>query len=311
MNGELSAVLEPAGPLAARLAWVWWIFFGVCAVVYLVVMAVLVVGLLRRDRQGPDLRRRARVVTIAGAASAVILILLLGVTVQAGHGLNPLPGGARLTVKVVARQWWWEFEYQGSPPSQMVTTANELHIPVGQPVLLQLIARDVIHSFWVPALHGKRDMIPGHESTTYLQADRAGVFRGRCAEFCGDQHAKMAFLVIAEPPDQFQAWLRAQRKLPDPPASEVAQRGQQVLLRTTCPTCHTILGTPAAGRFGPELSHLGSRQTLGAATRPNDATHLADWIRDPQAVKPGTRMPPTPLPPADLQALVTYLENLR
>jgi cytochrome c oxidase subunit 2 len=192
-----------------------------------------------------------------------------------------------------------------------VVTANELHIPVGQPVLLELISRDVIHSFWAPALHGKRDLIPGHDSTTYIQADAPGRFRGQCAEFCGAQHAKMGFLVIADSAADFQAWLTRQRQPAAPPATAAAAHGQQLFLHGTCPMCHTIAGTPAGATMGPDLTHVGSRATIGAGTLANQAATLAGWIRDPHDSKPGNRMPPAPLPASDVQDLVAYLEALR
>jgi cytochrome c oxidase subunit II len=170
--GQASA-LAPAGPQAARLAHVYWTFFAICAVVYVVVLATLLLALLRRDREAPDEKARLRVVAVAGALTTVVLVTLLIVSVRAGHGLNPMRGAHdTVTVRVIARQWWWEFQYPGSSPDQRVTTANEMHIPAGRPVLIELVSRDVIHSFWVPALHGKRDVIPGHDSTTYIQADQ-------------------------------------------------------------------------------------------------------------------------------------------
>jgi cytochrome c oxidase subunit 2 len=310
MWGEHSA-LQPAGPHAARLADLWWIFLAVTAVVYVVVMGLLVLALTRRVSESPDLRRRARLVALGGGVTTLILLVLLGASVRAGKGLNPYPGGAGLEVRVTAHQWWWDFEYQGSPPSQIVRTANELHIPVGTPVLLRLISADVVHSFWVPSLHGKRDLIPGHPSTTYVQADRPGVFRGQCAEFCGDQHAKMGFFVVAESQEQFQRWLAQQRRPAPEPTAALAQRGRQVFLTSTCSMCHTILGTPAGARVGPELTHLASRHTLGAGSVANLRGALAGWILDPHGVKPGVRMPPNPLGGPDLQALLAYLETLR
>jgi cytochrome c oxidase subunit 2 len=239
------------------------------------------------------------------------LLVLLGASVWAGKGLNPSARGAGLVVKVVARQWWWEFQYQASPPSQMVTTANELHIPVGTAVLLQLTSRDVIHSFWVPSLHGKRDLIPGHDSTTYIQADQAGLYRGQCAEFCGDQHARMGLLVVAEPPDAFARWLEHQRKPAAEATSPLAARGQVLVTGGLCATCHTVLGTPAAATIGPDLTHVAGRQTVGAGSLANTHDHLSRWILDSQNIKPGNRMPPVPLSTDDLQAVVAYLETLK
>jgi cytochrome c oxidase subunit 2 len=184
-------------------------------------------------------------------------------------------------------------------------------VPVGLPVVLELRSSDVIHSFWVPNLGVKRDMIPGEETSVWFQADSAGVYRGQCAEFCGHQHAKMAVLVIAEPADSFRAWLARQRDTAATPVDSLAQRGQEVFLSTSCVMCHAIQGTPAGSRVGPNLTHLAGRRTLAAGTLPNTRGNLAGWIVDPQRIKPGARMPPNSLEPDDLQALLAYLESLR
>jgi cytochrome c oxidase subunit 2 len=192
-----------------------------------------------------------------------------------------------------------------------VRTANEIHVPVGRPVAIDLKSRDVIHSFWVPNLHGKMDAIPGRVTNTWLQADSPGVWRGQCAEFCGLQHAHMALTVVAHPAHEFEQWLSAQREPATQPTEEIALRGQQVFLSGPCMMCHTIRGTPALSAFGPDLTHVASRRTLAAGTIPNTRGHLAGWILDPQVIKPGTRMPPTALGSEDLQALLAYLERLR
>ena len=307
-----SSALAPAGPQAARLAHLFWIFFGVCAVVYLVVFALLMVALLRAESGAFDEARRLRAVAAGGALTTLILVSLLVVSVRAGHGLNPMAGVSQsLTVQVTARQWWWEFKYPGNRPDEMVTTANELHIPVGASVLLELRSRDVIHSFWVPALHGKRDLIPGHDSTTYIQANQAGIFRGQCAEFCGVQHAKMGFLVVAEDSVTFDHWLKHQREPAGAVTSAAAARGRELFQRSACPMCHTISGTLAGASMGPDLTHLASRATLGAGSIPNVRGHLAGWIIDSQNIKPGNHMPPIPLHGAELQDLLNYLETLK
>jgi cytochrome c oxidase subunit 2 len=305
-----SSALDPAGPQAGHIAGVWWLFFGVCTVIYLAVLVALALAVTRKDG-AVDLRRRTRLVGAALALTVVTLLALLARSVMAGKALTAMSGTATVDVKVIGRQWWWEMQYQAQPPSQMVTTANELHIPVGQPVLLELESRDVIHSFWVPPLHGKRDLIPGHPSTTYIRADRPGLYRGQCAEFCGAQHAHMGLVVIAESPAEFQAWLARSRQLAPEPASEGARRGREVFLRGPCVMCHAVSGTIAGASAGPDLSHLASRHTLAAGTLPNGRDALTSWIRDAQAWKPGVHMPTLALPPRDLQDLVTYLETLQ
>jgi len=306
--------LAPAGPQAARLAQVFWGFFAVCVVVYVVVVALLLLGVLRPGAAPLDEAGRLRLVALGGVLTAVALVALLVISIRGGHELNPMRGAKDvLTVHVIGRQWWWELRYPGTAPDQQVVTANELHIPVGRPVLLELESRDVIHSFWVPELHGKRDLVPGHDSTTYLQADRPGVFRGQCAEFCGAQHAQMGILVIAEPESDFQAWLAAERR-PAPPVSGLtpdAQRGRELFLRGTCVMCHRVAGTPAGATMGPDLTHLASRRTLAAGSLPNVHEHLRRWVTDAQTVKPGSHMPPTPLGTEDQHSLLAFLEALR
>jgi cytochrome c oxidase subunit 2 len=305
-----SSALDAAGPQAATIAGVWWLTLGVCLVVYAAVLAALLLALTRRESR-PDQRRRTRLVGTAVGLTVLALLVLLVRSVLGGKALAALHQQGALTVQVIGRQWWWELQYQADPPSQMVTTANELHIPVGKTVLLQLQSRDVIHSFWVPALHGKRDLIPGHPSTTAIRADRPGIYRGQCAEFCGAQHARMGLLVIAEPPDQFEYWLAQARRPAAEPTTATARRGRDVFLSGPCVMCHTISGTIAAATNGPNLTHLASQLSLAAGTVANVRGHLAGWIANAQGIKPGTHMPRLSLPPADLLALVEYLETLK
>jgi cytochrome c oxidase subunit 2 len=225
--------------------------------------------------------------------------------------MTGVPSKRPLTIEVVAHQWWWELQYKDSTPGGLFTTANELHVPVGQPVLLVLTSRDVIHSFWVPNLAGKKDLVPGRTQSWWFQADTPGVYRGQCAEFCGHQHAKMALLVVAEPLTDYQAWVRRSQQPAVTPSDPVAARGQQVFMNGTCVMCHAIQGTPARSRNGPDLTHLASRRTLAAATLENTRGALAGWIVDPQRVKPGTQMPPSQLSSQDLDALLTYLQTLK
>jgi len=212
---------------------------------------------------------------------------------------------------VIGHQWWWEVKYQDPIPGRIVTTANEIHVPAGRPVLLQLSSVDVIHSFWVPSLHGKRDLIPGHPSSLWIEADRPGTYRGFCAEFCGHQHAHMGLLVIADSPDRYAAWYAAQLETPPPPVDPLAQRGRQVVESAPCALCHTVQGSQASASLGPDLTHLGSRRTLAAATLPNTPENLGRWIVDPQTIKPGNPMPANRLSAEDLRAAVAYLESLR
>jgi cytochrome c oxidase subunit 2 len=211
-----------------------------------------------------------------------------------------------LRIHVTGVQWWWRVFY----PEEQVTTANEIHIPTNRPVELLLDTNDVIHSFWVPRLHGKVDMIPGKTNTLVLQADTPGEYVGECAEFCGTQHARMHLRVIAQSPEEFDAWLQAQSQPAPSPPEGILREGQQIFLGSACVYCHAIRGTNASGVIGPDLTHLASRRTLAAGTVPNTRGYLMGWIADPHGIKPGNRMPPTYLDADDLDALVTYLESL-
>jgi cytochrome c oxidase subunit II len=228
-----------------------------------------------------------------------------------GHALSSQPEQDILTIEVVGHQWWWEVQYDDPLPVRTLKTANEIHIPTGQMVLLKLTSRDVIHSFWAPNLHGKKDLIPGHVNLMWIQADNPGVYRGQCAEFCGAQHAHMAFRVVAEPPDQFADWYDKQLRPADTPADTARQHGQQVFLTSRCVMCHTIRGTTAAAVSGPDLTHLASRETIAADTLPNTPDHLGRWVVNSQAIKPGNQMPPNELSSEDLQSLISYLESLQ
>jgi cytochrome c oxidase subunit II len=306
-------VLNPAGPQADNIAWITWVFMGICAVVYVATLAALGVSLLRRPREDDEssgMSRRLRIVVGAATAlTAATLVVLALASEIAGRGLSKPSGPGALTVDVIGYQWFWDFRYHDVTPSEWASSANELHIPVGVPVVINAMSRDVIHSFWVPELHGKRDLVPGFTTETWIQADKPGVYRGQCAEFCGHQHAKMAFIVVAEPVAEFQAWIQRQRRAAVAPTAET-QRGHDVFMNNACVTCHTIRGTQAGSRVGPELTHVGNRRTIAAGTLPNTREELTRWVRNPQAIKPGTRMPATHLSDDDLAAVVAYLESL-
>jgi cytochrome c oxidase subunit 2 len=217
------------------------------------------------------------------------------------------PTPPALTIEVIGHMWWWEVRY----PDHEVTTANEIYIPAGQPVNIRLTTNDVIHSFWVPELNGKIDMIPGKTNTLWLQAAEPGIYRGLCTEFCGLQHAKMQYLVIAVPPNAFAQWVEAQRQPAPAPTDETTRLGQQIFLGSACVYCHAIRGTNASGQLGPDLTHIASRRTLGAGILPNNRGTLGGWTINSQHIKPGNRMPPMNLSGAELQALLDYLATLR
>jgi cytochrome c oxidase subunit II len=311
------AVLEPVGVQAAHIARLWWAFLVVLAAVYLLVIIALCAAAVRRQRAAPtdptSEHRAGRVVAVAVGTTVVVLLALFGGSVATGRALGTLGAapGEPVKIKVVGHQWWWEVQVVDHDVSQTVTTANELHLPVGKPVELQLESRDVIHSFWVPALDGKRDLIPGYKNVITVRADRPGIYAGRCAEFCGAQHANMALTVVAQPPAAFEAWLEAQRAAAAAPAGPTAAHGREVFLQSACPLCHTISGTLAFGKWGPDLTHVGSRRALAAGALFNDRRALERWLDDPQVIKPGNHMPIVALRPEDRRDLVAFLEGLK
>lgn len=309
------SVLDAAGIQAERIEALWWTMFWVTTAVTAIVFAMLGWAVMRARRQEPHSPagdpRLLRYVAGGAIASIAILFGLLIVTIVTSRAIASQYDEQALQIEVTAYQWWWNVEYQHPEPEQRVRTANEIHIPVGRTVGVKLLASDVIHSFWVPALHGKMDAIPGHEGTLWLRADRPGLYRGQCAEYCGAQHAHMAFVVIAEPPDVFERWIQAQRTTAAQPQTEQEQRGLYLVQRSACVMCHTIRGTAAGGRMGPDLTHIASRGTILAATAERTPENLHRLIRDPQQFKPGTRMPPLNFSDDDRAAIVAYLERLR
>jgi cytochrome c oxidase subunit 2 len=315
------SALHPAGVQAGRIHSLWLLYLTITALVYVAVMGMILVAFFRPRRSAehpltaPPLGQELRLgiaVTAAVAVTVVLLFVLLLGDFLTGRGIDALDREGELQrVKVTGHQWWWEVRYEDPTPSNVFTTANEIHLPLGRAVHFELQAADVIHSFWVPNPHGKTDLIPGYSTRTTIRADREGTFWGQCAEFCGHQHANMRFLVVIEPEDDFKQWMESQRRPAPEPATEAQKAGQKVFLGRTCVMCHTIGGTPAQSRVGPDLTHLASRQRIAAGTLPNQRGHLAGWVADPQGVKPGVRMPVAPLAPGELQPLLDYLESLK
>jgi len=315
----LQSVLDPAGPQAANIARLWWWVLGTTTAVSVLVLACLAWAIVRgrhaaaaghADRTARD-RTIGRVVTLSVASTVVVLFALLAGSVLTARLGATRPAGSVISIALTGHQWWWEIEYEDAIPSRRVTLANEIHIPVGRPIVIKVTSRDVIHSFWVPNLAGKRDLIPGYTTAIWLQADAPAIYRGQCAEFCGRQHAKMAIEVVAQPEADFEQWLDGQRQIANPPPDEIAQHGLHVFMSGQCVACHTIRGTLAHGQLAPDLTHVASRRTIGAGTLSNTRSHLAQWIVNSQASKPGNAMPPNVLADADVLALVVYLEALR
>jgi cytochrome c oxidase subunit 2 len=309
------SALHPASPQAHDIATLWWGMLIVASIVFLGAVALLVLSYVVRGREGvPVFGKRdgfnlGMVVTFGIAIPLVVLVSLFVVAnfVVLPQTDAPAASTTQLTVQVLGKQWFWEVRY----PSNGAVTANEIHIPVRTRVNVIATTADVIHSFWVPELNRKIDMIPGRPNRVLLYADRPGRYRGQCAEYCGTQHAHMSFYVFAEEPARFRAWLAAQARPRRAPASPAQRQGERVFLSNQCASCHTMRGTPARGNVGPDLTHVGGRTTLASLTIPNTRAELTAWLTNPQRVKPGNRMPTLPLSPADKQALVTYLESLK
>jgi cytochrome c oxidase subunit 2 len=266
-----------------------------------------------------ELEGNRTVVLLGMVIPALVITLTLGYTIYtlravadggSSHGDHSQPkpavAGSSTQLEVAGTQWWWRVSY----PAEQVVTANEIHVPAGVRTHVTVLSEDVIHSFWIPQVAGKLDMIPGKTNTLSFQVDRPGVYRGLCAEFCGLQHAHMHTRLIVQPPDVFAAWLAGQQRPAAPPSEPLQQAGQQIFLSARCGECHTVRGTPAGGSRGPDLTHLASRSTLGAGAHDNTRGNLRGWIVDPQAMKPGNKMPATQLAEPDLQALLSYLEGL-
>ena len=311
--------LSSAGPAAAPLTQLAWGLGGVSVAVTVIVTIALVWAVWRRRPAPAPGASALEPVGPAGAGLAwiygglaisipVLAACTIWTLVVLGEVMHPA-SKPPLTLQVTAHQWWWEVRYLDPVAGRVFTTANEIHIPTGEPVRVILSSPDVIHSFWVPKLAGKMDVIPGVTNVTWIEAARSGRYRGQCAEFCGLQHARMAFSVIAESPADFDLWRERQLALPPTPTDPEVAQGAAVFA-ARCASCHTVSGTPAGGIVGPELSHLASRETLAAGTIPNDTAHLSAWIADPAAIKPGVLMPKVAMTAAERAQVVAYLQSL-
>jgi cytochrome c oxidase subunit II len=309
-GGEAGS-LAPASPDARAVDQLMWLMIALGTAVFVGVLGLLVYagsGRGARDTDdGDDSDRRSRRLVIGGgvALPVVVLVPLAVFMLVTADRISPNREAAE-EIRVVGHQYWWEVEYPGG-----VTTANEIHLPVGTPVRIVLESADVIHSFWIPELGGKTDMIPGQLTETILEADTPGRYLGQCAEFCGIQHARMRMVVIAQERADFEAWLTAQAEPAAPPVGDAAQRGSELFVEVGCASCHVVRGTSADGELGPDLTHVAGRTTLAAVTRTNTRVDLAQWIADPQSVKPGALMPPAPVSESELDDLVAYVEGLR
>ncbi len=298
-------VFDPAGPYAGSIATLSWVLIAMAVAVLGVVLAALWIALFG----GASLKARLGGPTMVWAGGIVFPVVVLSALLIYGLSLTrnltePVPADA-MRVRITGEMWWWRVAYLDGKGQPVMLDANELHIPAGRPVLVELESNDVIHSFWVPRLSGKLDMVPGRRNVLPIQADKPGVFAGQCAEYCGGPHALMGFVVVAHTPSEFDAWL-ASRRTPRP---TIAMAGEALFRSTGCAACHRIAGTDANGYAGPDLTHVGSRRSLGAGILPNNRGTMMGWIGDSQSIKPGNRMPPYKMLSAqELQTLAAYLE---
>jgi cytochrome c oxidase subunit 2 len=322
LNQGQHSALRPASPQSGWIEWLYWTIFWICFVAFVLVIAGFARASARTytaqpepaplvedpagDRRAAWAVGTALVVTVLALFAVLVMSVITGKKVEgATTSKNPV------TIQITGHQWWWEVQYPNTEPDLTITTANEIHVPVGKPVVILTNSADVIHSFWAPNINGKRDLIPGYSSAFWFEVDKPGTYHGQCAEFCGLQHAHMGFTLIAESQDQFDNWQKEQIQPAKEPANSEETMGREVFLTHACVMCHTIRGTDAGSRFGPDLTHFGNRRMIAANTLPNTRGALAGWILDPQRLKPGTKMTPNPMQPDELQALITYLESLQ
>ncbi|KRB92508.1 c-type cytochrome [Duganella sp. Root198D2] len=310
MTPALQSVLSPAGPDAALLSRFGWMLFGAGTLIFLLVALLVLASVVRK--RGRSWSRRL----VVGGGLLVPVPLLAALMGWSGWQASLISwpfSGTRIQVTVTAHMWWWEVRYRDTVSGREAVLANELRLPVGERVYLALASADVLHAFWVPALAGKVDMVPGRIHGLTLRADAPGRYRGQCAEYCGIQHAAMALDAVALAPGDFDGWLARQAApaVSGAAAGAVARRGREVFLAARCNACHTVRGVSEGGTLGPDLTHLASRSHIAAGALPLSRAALTGWIADPQAAKPGARMPHSRLPPDQLQALASWLETLQ
>jgi cytochrome c oxidase subunit II len=319
-----SSTLLPVTTSAVVITDLMWIILGVAAVVFVVVETLLIISILKHRNKGKENLQKDELPkqvegnqffetawTIAPAIVLAIIFVLTLIALQAI--INPPDGSSTavtnpslLNIRVTGHQWWWQFDY----PSLKITTADEFHIPVDTVVMVNVQSADVIHSFWVPQFGGKIDVIPGHNNYTWFKATKTGVYNGQCSEYCGTEHAEMRFMVVVDTPEDYQTWVKNQQALPGDVVGEAAT-GQQLFMTGVCSGCHTIRGTNAAGKVGPDLTHLASRKIFSGGVLENTPENLRTWLANPPAVKPGTIMPNLNLGSEEITSLIAYLEELK
>jgi cytochrome c oxidase subunit II len=311
VHAQVQSALHPRGIAAERIADISWVLFIGGGAIFLAVMLLAGIALFGTPSQREFLGRKKIIIGGGIAFPLVTLTILLIYSFSSGSFglLSPKPA---FRIEVTGELWWWRVRYLDPDGKVIAETANELRIPSGRTIELLLKSNDVIHSFWVPNLAGKIDMIPGHVNKLQINADQAGVFRGQCAEYCGAQHAKMAFYVIAQEAPDFDDWLARQTQPARAPSDQFVQTGMRLFQENRCGSCHTVRGTEASGSSGPDLTHIGGRQSIAAGILPNNAGAIAGWISGSQAIKPGNRMPSfNQFSGHELRALAAYMEHLQ
>jgi cytochrome c oxidase subunit 2 len=310
--GGMQSAFDAKGKDAAQILEITWVLFIGGGLIFIVVMVLALIALFGPPAMRAALGRHAWVIGGGIAFPVVVLSALLIYTFLAASSMVRAQSPPAARIEVTGELWWWRVKYLDASGKTILETANEIRIPAGQPVDLKLISNNVIHSFWVPNLAGKIDMIPGHVNQLRVQADAPGIFRGQCAEYCGAQHAKMAFYVVAQTIEEYSAWLAAQIQPAVTSSNQLLQQGQELFFNNHCSLCHTIRGTPATGNLGPDLTHLGSRLSIAAGILPNGQGPIAGWITDSQQIKPGNRMPSfNQFSGEELRALSAYMESLQ
>jgi cytochrome c oxidase subunit II len=312
-GGNGQSTLDPHSGPARDIERLWWAMLAAAGIVFAGTLLLIGLSIARRRREGMPVigteeRKLDRLVVAFGIVIPIVALAVVFYVANIGVVKatdSPVSGRPQMTLQVVGRQWFWEARYPGT----RAVTANEIHIPARTNVKVVLTSSDVIHSFWVPELNKKMDTVPGHPNVLGLYADRPGVYRGQCAEFCGLQHAKMSMAIYADPPARFKAWLANMSKPLSPGAA--GSPGFQAFNRNQCASCHTIRGTSARGRIGPDLTHLMTRKTLGALTIPNARNYLGAWVLDPQRFKPGNKMPGLKISGRDYTQIVKFLRSLK
>lgn len=316
----LHSIGDAMGRHAQDIDQLWHVMLWVCGFMYLLVIGFMLLAMYRRGRRR-DIHDQIEAHEERGLSASLvawiglIVIGLFGLTLFSyftDRSLVQAAANAPIAIKITGHQWWWEIEYTDPEnPSRHLRTANELHLPVGVPVKISLASHDVIHSFWVPSLHGKQDLIPGRDNDIELLAEKEGVYRGICAEFCGLQHSKMHLDVVVESQDAYRVWYEHQLQSAPPPSDALAERGHGVFMATACNLCHTIAGTESGGTTGPDLTHVASRRSIASGALQNHRENMRSWLANPQAIKPGSHMPIVSLTADQLDALTAYLGTLQ